>query len=286
METPFINWVFSGHVFYKATATALVTSAVLRTIGGQLFVAASAATITYRFYEQKKARAAGQGDDERAAADDFHRLYGIRRDAIRSQSSSMIPLATRFHDLKQGDTLLEIVLKTKRGTFACDSDDMKMRALLQKILSYMPGGEAEKAMRLKRAVASTRIAMNSQVTMTLLGSWAESARREGSERYQFGDFTKSIISKITGTPRQSSDQKLDIWLRPASDYMRELQASEPRAPGDYNNCSKLVDDSSLTVMEHVCLHFVASSASRFAYHRVMPESEGFEWGDDQFVITY
>ena len=286
METPFVSWVFSGFSFVKARtaiATSVATKVLTKAVGGVVggFVVSSAMAITYSFYGGAAVAEDGQ------AANAFHREYGIWPKDLRSQSRSVIPFATRFHDLKQGDTLLEIVLKAKRGMLASSTDGNKMRALLEKVLSFMPGSGAEKAIRLDRAIKSSRMDMQTPITLGLLNDWSISAGREGGDHgYCFGDLTKSAINTLIGSaPQQTAEQKLNRWFCPAEGYKNELFRRHPRASSE-SNSTTLVDDSSLSIAEHVCLHYIAASASRFAYETTPPEGGHFEWNDHHFSVEY
>ena len=58
--------------------------------------------------------------------------------------ASVVPTATAFWDLREGDTVLEFAVKAKRGALGNTLDLHSMRRLLGKLLSLMPNSAREK----------------------------------------------------------------------------------------------------------------------------------------------
>ena len=71
-----------------------------------------------------------------------------------------MPHHEQFWWLKQGDTLLEFVMKVNRGSFAsADDNEQKMIQLLERVLSYWPSLHTQRR-RLEQALKRASAAMD------------------------------------------------------------------------------------------------------------------------------
>ena len=83
------------------------------------------------------------------AEDEFRRAYGIARDSLEW---SLLPAATLFWYLSDGDTVLEMALKAKRGPLGLGSNHDVCARVLGRLFALLPGSVDEKCSRLQGAV--------------------------------------------------------------------------------------------------------------------------------------
>ena len=147
------SWDFGGHTFVMSGAAAALGAAAIITaplevptllVGGFAFAASHVTSFL------------GGAQDEVSrvlAAEEFRRTYGIRRDQLRW---SVVPAATLFWYLDEGDGVLELALKAKSGSLGLDKvDPARMERVVRRLLEVMPGTAAERAARLSAAIAKS-----------------------------------------------------------------------------------------------------------------------------------
>ena len=143
-------WDFGGYTFAQSGAVAVLGAAAVVTaplevptlaFGGAAFVASHVSA----WLSEQPNEAIREQEQQR-----FKATYGITRDALRW---SLAPPGPRYWYLEPGDTVLELVLKARRGLLGMGEAPEKARRLLRKLLSLLPGTAEERSERLEAAVA-------------------------------------------------------------------------------------------------------------------------------------
>lgn len=71
---------------------------------------------------------------------------------------SVIPLAAAFWDLREGDTVLELAVKAKRGRLGNTADPATMRRLLLRLIALLPFSPRQRQTRLQQARSASACA--------------------------------------------------------------------------------------------------------------------------------
>lgn len=147
-------WAFAGHHFAQSGAVAVAGVATVAAaplslpsnavVGAALAISHGAALL-----------AGAKGEAQRALEQEQFRLrYALRREELKW---SLVPVATLYWDLRDGDDVFTLALKAKRGALGLGQTDamatLKLRRLLCRLLDAHPGLTSEKAARVAVAIA-------------------------------------------------------------------------------------------------------------------------------------
>jgi hypothetical protein len=125
------HWAYGGHWFAKSGAVGVVAAAGVVTAPREaptLLVGGAAIAVGQGVTLLKGA----PGELRRALGEErFMTQFGFKKDELRW---SLIPASTRFWYLAQGDSMVELALKAKRGPLGMGSSTAKMGRLLGRVL--------------------------------------------------------------------------------------------------------------------------------------------------------
>ena len=135
----------------------------------------------------------------------FLELYGIRKEDLKW---SVIPASTLFWHIAEGDGVLELIFKAKRGAFGLasltDTSDRvimtKLRRLLCKILDCTPGTPRSQARRLNEAIRKSARDMSP-------GNAPKALLLEEAFRTAATDFGHPKVSALMDVVRKEMDDE-------------------------------------------------------------------------------
>jgi hypothetical protein len=142
------SWDYGGYAFVQSGAVAVLGAAATITapmeaptllLGGAAYIATNGLSFLSDAEEAKRRSSKEQN---------FVQAYGIRSDELLW---SMAPTGVRFWYLADGDTVLELILKAKRGPLGLGDNVTKCQRILCRVLSLMPGSAVERSERLEAA---------------------------------------------------------------------------------------------------------------------------------------
>ncbi|KAL1511265.1 hypothetical protein AB1Y20_006073 [Prymnesium parvum] len=156
------HWDFGGHAFIGAKAAlglaavgALVPSTHLA-VGMYVVATNSASSIKNAIM----GGAAAARKRMKAHDEAFYQALGFSREQLLGVR--VIPTAAAFWDLREGDTVIEIAVKAKRGRLGNSLDSCIMHRLLVKLVGLLPCSACEKQARLDQALVRCAEAMKLQ----------------------------------------------------------------------------------------------------------------------------
>jgi len=202
------SWDFCGHEFAFSGAAAAIGVAAIMTapleaptllVGSAVFGASHAlSAIMEGPWEVRR----------RIAAQRFKQAFGFHRELLKW---SIIPAATRFWFLAEGDTVLELVLKAKRGVLGMGDNAETTTRLLRRVLSLWPGAPNVQMRRLACAIVKAQTDMGLPADSPTLApalqvlSDLKQQMRVGSSDAAVD--SGSLLSWAHGTPAAISDRQ-------------------------------------------------------------------------------
>ena len=203
------SWDFCGHEFAFSGAAAAIGVAAIMTapleaptllVGSAVFGASHAlSAIMEGPWEVRR----------RIAAHEFKQAFGFHRELLKW---SIIPAPTRFWFLAEGDTVLELVLKAKRGVLGMGDNAETTRRLLRRVLSLWPSGLQMRRLACAIVKAQTDMGLPADSStlapaLQLLSDLKQQMRVGSSDAADVSVDSGSLLSWAHGTPAAISDRQ-------------------------------------------------------------------------------
>ena len=229
------HWTFGGYVFaMSGTATAVGAAAVVTAplevptllVGGGVLALWQGVSLAF----------GAKGELKRMLEEDrFKEEFGFPKGELRW---SVIPAGTRYWYLQEGDTMLELVLKAKRGLFGFDSSTRKQKRLLEALCACTPD-DPQLPGRIRTAWKSAERALGDSLDDPSAGleKFLRRGRQALEDTQQQARKKAEMALKNDGFALESLDKNLDghIW----STLKQFLETSDPKQLGKGKDVTKM-----------------------------------------------
>ena len=260
-ETAFSSWTFAGHSFVQSGAAAVLGAAAVVTAPLEvptLLFGGAALALTHGL------SALGGADEELARlanADAFRRQYGFERSELLW---SVVPAATLYWYLAEGDTVLELACKAKRGTLGLGEDSQTLGKILRRLMASIPGDAPTRANRLERAIVKSARDMGIDPSSSeLAAAWRVVAAMRGQQK----DHHTAAAKEAEASVADQADDFDEMVLVP--------DPSEEAAVGQSSQRSEPAQDSGMCVccMERLRTHALVPCGHRALCERCVDQVE-------------